>query len=102
MYSINFTEKNKNSCLSLHYNNTNSYLFVNGTKTIKFNSKNSYIIWYPLCFGNILKDWPVDNMKKNQKKTGFNVFFNDFSVDCDDIAVDDILDKNNIIEKKII
>ena len=41
-------------------------------------------------------------MKKNQKKTGFNVFFNDFSVDCDDIAVDDILDKNNIIEKKII
>ena len=29
-------------------------------------------------------------------------FFNDFSVDCDDIAVDDILDKNNIIEKKII
>ena len=41
MYSIIFTQKTKNFCLSLHYNNTNSYLFVNGTKTIKFNSKNS-------------------------------------------------------------
>ena len=30
MYSINFTEKNKKLCLSLHYNGTNSYLFVNG------------------------------------------------------------------------
>ena len=30
MYSINFTENNKKSCLSLHYNGGNSYLFVNG------------------------------------------------------------------------
>ena len=32
MYSINFTEKNKKFCLSLHYNGENSYLFVNGTE----------------------------------------------------------------------
>ena len=32
MYSINFTEKNKKFCLSLHYNGANSYLFVNGTE----------------------------------------------------------------------
>ena len=32
LYSINFTEKNKNFCLSLGYNKQNSYLLVNGTK----------------------------------------------------------------------
>ena len=31
MYSINFTEHNKKFCLSLHYNEGSSYLFVNGT-----------------------------------------------------------------------
>ena len=34
LYSINFTENNKKFCLSLHYNGTNSYLFVNGTEII--------------------------------------------------------------------
>ena len=66
MYSINFTEKNKKLCLSLHYNNTNSYLFVNGTKIITFKSKNTEIHPYPLCLGNISKDWSVHNMKKNR------------------------------------
>ena len=36
MYSINFTEKNKKFCLSLHYNKENSYLFVNDSEIIKF------------------------------------------------------------------
>ena len=36
MYAINFTENNKKLCLGLHYDNTNSYLFINGTKIIKF------------------------------------------------------------------
>ena len=31
MYSINFTVTKKKFCLSLHYNEANSYLFVNGT-----------------------------------------------------------------------
>ena len=31
MYSINFTENNEQFCLSLHYNEASSYLFVNGT-----------------------------------------------------------------------
>ena len=57
MFSSNFTEKNRKFCLNLHYNGTESYLFVNGTKIIKFKSKNTEIIPYPLCLGNILKDW---------------------------------------------
>ena len=39
LYKINFTEKNKKFCLSLHYNGANSYLFVNGTEIHKFKEK---------------------------------------------------------------
>ena len=65
MHSINFTKKNTKLCLSLHYNGANSYfLFVNGTEIIKFKAKDSGIIAYSLCLGNISKDWTNDNMKK--------------------------------------
>ena len=60
MYSINFTEKNKKFCLSLHYNGANSYLFVNGTEIYKFKAKDSEIVTTPLCLGSISKDWSVD------------------------------------------
>ena len=63
-YSINFTEKNKKTFLSLHYNRENSYLFVNGTKIIKFKSKDPEILPYQLCLGSISRDWSVDNTKK--------------------------------------
>ena len=43
----------KKFCLSLHYNGANSYLFVNGTGTIKFKEKDSGIVAIPLCLGNI-------------------------------------------------
>ena len=32
MYSIDFTVAKEKFCLSLHYNEANSYLFVNGTE----------------------------------------------------------------------
>ena len=96
MYSINFTEHNKNFCLSLHYNGANSYLFVNGKEIYKFKAKDSAIVAPPLYLGNISKDWSVDNMKK----TGFNGYIYDFSIDYDAIAVDDILDIHNYLMKK--
>ena len=55
MYSINFMVKRKRFCLSLHYNGSNSYLFVNGTEIIKFKAKDSDIATTPLCLGNISK-----------------------------------------------
>ena len=70
LYSVNFTKENTKFCLSLLYNGVNSYLFVNGTETIKFKVKDSEITAYPLCLGNISKDWSLDNMKK----TGFNSY----------------------------
>ena len=35
IYPINFTQPNKRFELSLHYNGSNSFLFVNTTKTLK-------------------------------------------------------------------
>ena len=63
MYSINFTVIKKKFCLSLHYNGSNSYLFVNGTEIVKFKAKDSKIVPSPLCLGNISKDWSNDIMK---------------------------------------
>ena len=72
----------------MHYNGTNSYLFVNGTKMIKFKAEDSEIFATTLNLGKISKDFSVDNMKK----TGLNGCIYDFSVDYDAIAVNDILD----------
>ena len=96
MYSINFTVTIKKFCLSLHYNEANSYLFVNGTEIIKFKAKDPEIVATPLCLGNISKDWSVDNMKK----TGFNGYVYGFSVDYDATGVDDIVDIHKYLMKK--
>ena len=86
----------------MDYNGANSYLFVNGKEIVKFKAKDSEILSYSLCLGNISKDWTLDNMKK----TGFNGYIYDFSVGYNAIAVFDILDihkylmeKNKIVEK---
>ena len=96
LYSINFTKKNTKFCLNLHYNRANSYLFVNGTEIIKFKAKDSEILAYSLCLGNISKDWSQDNMKI----TGFNGYIYDFSTDYNAIAVSDILDIQKYLMKK--
>ena len=67
MYSINFTVTKKNFCLSLHYNEPNSYLVVNGTEIYKLKAKDSEIVATSLCFGNISEDWSADNMKKKNR-----------------------------------
>ena len=55
MYSVNFTVTKKKFCLSLYYNEANSYLFVNSTEVYKFKAKDSKIVAAPLCLGNISK-----------------------------------------------
>ena len=96
MYSINFTVINKKFCLSLHYNGANSYLFVNGAEIYKFKAKDSEILKGPKCFGNISKDWSVDNMNR----TGFTGYVYDISVDFEAIVVDDIKDIHKYLMKK--
>ena len=86
-YLINFAKHGKKFRLSLHYNEANSYLFVNGVEIIKFKAKNFEIKAISLCLGNV-SNVSVNNMKK----TGFYGYVCDFSVDYDATAVDDILD----------
>ena len=42
-YPINFTQSGERFILSLHYNESNSFLFVNATKVYQFKAKNSEI-----------------------------------------------------------
>ena len=71
---------------------------MNGTEIYKFKAKDSEIVASPLCLGNISKDWSTDNMKK----TGFNGYVYDFSVDYDTTGVDDIKDIHKYLMKKYI
>ena len=80
----------------MHYDDDNSYLFVNGTEICKFTAKDSEIVAAPLCLGNISKDFSVDNMKK----TGLHGNVYEFSVDYDAIANDKILDIHNYLMDK--
>ena len=63
-YSINFMQSNRKCCLSLHYNESNSFLFANATKIYQFKAKDSEIKKYPLCLGNMSVDFSANNMKK--------------------------------------
>ena len=87
----------------MHYNKENRYFFVNGTEIYTFKAKDSEILAYSLCLGNISEDWSHDNMKK----TGLKGYVYDFSTDYDYILVSDILDihkylmeKNKIVQYK--
>ena len=51
-YSTNFTKLGTKFCLSLHYNGSNSFLFVNATKIFQFKAKDSEMKKYPLCLAN--------------------------------------------------
>ena len=96
MYSIKFTLTRKKFCWSLHYSGANSYLFVNGTEIIKFKATDSETVASSLYLGNIANDLSVDNMKK----TGFNNYAYDFSIDCDAAVVDNNKDIHNYLMKK--
>ena len=97
IYSINFTEKSKNFCLSLHCNGVNSYLLVNGAEIYKLKAKDSEIVASPLCLGNTSSHWLIDNMKR----TRFNGYVCDFSVDYNATDVDEIKDIHKHLIKKI-
>ena len=96
MYSINFTVTKMKPCLSLHYNGSNSYLFVNDTKIIKFKANDSAIVASPLYLGNISRDWSIDNMEK----TGFTGCVYDFSADYNAVTLDDIKNIHKYLMKR--
>ena len=79
----------------MHYDGVNSYLFVNGTEIHK--AKDSEIAATPLCAGNISNTFSIDNMKK----TGLSGYIYDYSVNYDAIAVNDILDIQKYLMKRM-
>ena len=63
-----FQDHTKKSCLSLHCNASNSFLFVNATKVYLFKANDSEIKKYSLYLGNVSKDFPSLIMKKTRIK----------------------------------
>ena len=53
VYSQTFTQLNKKNALSLHHNDDNSYIFVNGKQELKFKCKTDQLVKEKLCIGNI-------------------------------------------------
>ena len=76
-YKTNFTAPNKRFVLSLHYNNDDFYLTVNGQEQLKLKAKIDYTNTIPLCLGNITNNWSITYAKH----TGFYGNIYDFVVD---------------------
>ena len=66
IYSQNFTQPHKKFVLSLHYNNDDSYLFVNGKQELKFKAKTGQILIKKLCIGNLSDEWTTSESEKNR------------------------------------
>ena len=64
----------------------NSYIFVSGIEIYEFQAKDLEINAVLLCWGNVSKDFSVDNTKK----TGLHGYVFDFSVDYDSVDVEKV------------
>ena len=64
MFYRNVTDPGKKFILSLHYNGSNSYLFVNDREELKFKTKTDQIINKKLYLGNLSHDWTRDQSTK--------------------------------------
>ena len=85
-HPINFTRSEKRFVLRLHYNGSNSFLFVNATNVYHFKAKDSEIKDYSLCIGNVSKEFTFNNVKKTALKGVVTYFFVDFNpIDNNDI-----------------
>ena len=96
-YNINFGKAKTKFCLSLPCNGDNSCLFVNGKEIYKFKANNGDVDFpAQFCLGSISNKFSLFESKEVCLK-GITY---DFSVDCNAIAVDDILDIHKYLMKK--
>ena len=84
----------KTVSLSLHYNSDDIYLFVIGRQIAKFKAKDSEIVSYSLCLGNISKDFSISNA------TGLYGYVYDFSVDYKAVTNNKVHDIHSCLIKK--
>ena len=64
IYSQNFTQSNKKFVLSLHYNDNDSCLFINGKQELNFKDKADQSIKEQLCIGNLSNQWTTSESEK--------------------------------------
>ena len=87
-YSTNFTRLGMKFCLSLHYNGSNSLLFVHATKIYQLKANDSEIKKMSFVFRKYFRSFSSNNIKK----TGLNGNLYDFSVDLNVIDISNIID----------
>ena len=80
-YFRNFTEPDVKFVLSLHYNDDDSYLFVNGRQELKFKCKTDQLVKEKLCIGNLSDQWTASE----SEKTGLYGNIYNFVVDYEEI-----------------
>ena len=87
-FSINFAKANTKFCLSLHYNEDNSYLFVNGREILKFKANNKNVNFpTQFCLGIISSGFRAS--ESTEVSLSGNVY--DFSVDYSSTDKSDVL-----------
>ena len=99
-YTPDFTSDNKVTCLSRHYNGSNSFLCVNGKQICQFKAKDIEINKEPITIGNISnKDYLSDSDIKSGKFYG-NIYY--FSADYEQISNENILNIHTYLMKKMV
>ena len=97
IYSQNFTQPSKKFILSLHYNDDDSYLFVNSKQELKFKCKTESLVKENLCIGNLSDKWTTSE----SEKTGLYGNIYDFVEDYKPIVrVDHIHDMHRYLMNK--
>ena len=105
LYKTNMTEPNKKFVLSLHYNGSNSYLFVNGREEFTEYGREQFTAQSfannmksrVFCIGNISTDWSLTNSTKTSLYG--NVY--DFAIDYEPLnSVKTIYDIHRYLMKK--
>ena len=67
--------------LNLHYNDNDSYLFVNGRQELKFKCNKDQLIKEKICLGNLSDQWTTSE----SEKTGLHGNIYDFVIDFEQI-----------------
>ena len=91
IYSQNFTQPSKMFVLSLHYNDNDSYLFVNGKQELKFKAKKYQLLREKLCIGNLNDQWPTSESEETGLYGNIYDFIADYKKATDVKAIYDMI-----------
>ena len=81
-YWRNVTDPGQKFVLSLHYNDDDSYLFVNGRQELKFKCKTDQLIKEKMFLGNLSDQWTTSESEKTGLYGNIYDFVIDFEQRC--------------------